>query len=381
MEFVAAQDDGTRIRFIDDKRWLWLAGMAVPLISLCAYGFYVVGGENPLALAVPILAFFVGIPILDAIIGGDRNNPPEEIVPEMSKDAFYEVIAYGLIPVHFLLFVATVWIVGAHSVPVWAIIALAVGVGSINGNMINIAHELGHKTDKRNRFFAKLALALSGYGHFTVEHNRGHHIRVATPEDCASSRMGESVYAFALRELPGAFLGGWRQEIKRLSKRNLPALHWENEILQVYAATAIITIGLVASLGWITLPFILAHHFFSWYGLTQVNYIEHYGLLRQKRENGKYEKCQPRHSWNSNHRISNLLSLHLQRHSDHHANAMRPYQALRDFEDVPSLPSGYPGCLVLAAIPPLWFKIMDPKVMEWAGGDIGKANTNNKPIQ
>lgn len=376
MEFVAAEDDGTRIRFIDDKRRLWLAGMAVPLISLCAYGFYAAGEENPLALAVPILVFFVGIPILDAIVGGDTNNPPEEVVPAMSKDTFYELVAYGLIPAHFILFIATVWIVGAHSLPLWAIIGLAVGVGSINGNMITIAHELGHKTDKRNRFFAKLALALSGYGHFTVEHNRGHHIRVATPEDCASSRMGESVYAFALRELPGAFLGGWRQEIKRLRKKNLPALHWQNEILQVYAATALITIGLVAWLGWVVLPFILAHHFFSWYGLTQVNYIEHYGLLRQKRENGRYEKCQPRHSWNSNHRISNLLSLHLQRHSDHHANPMRPYQALRDFDDVPSLPSGYPGCLVLAAIPPLWFKVMDPKVMEWAGGDMAKVNTN-----
>ncbi len=374
MEYVATKEDGAIVRYTGAKRWYWLAALMLPIVPLSAYGLYYAGGENPLFMAFPLLYLFVLVPIIDAIVGGDPHNPPEDVVPAMSDDHFYDYAAYVTIPAHFFLFFTTVWIVGAEALPFWAIILLAIGVGSINGNLINIAHELGHKTDHRNRFFAKLALCLSGYGHFTIEHNRGHHIQVATPEDCASARYGESVYAFALRELPGAFIGGWRQEITRLRNKGLPVFHWQNEILQVYATTALITITLVAMFGWVVLPFILIHHFFSWYGLTQVNYIEHYGLLRQKRPNGKYEKCEPRHSWNSNHRISNLLSLHLQRHSDHHANPMRPYQALRDFDDVPSLPSGYPGCLVLAAIPPLWFKVMNPKVIEWAGGDLSKIN-------
>ncbi len=380
MEFVATKNDGTSIRFVDTKRWLWLGSLALPLVPLTAFVFYFSFGGNPLFMALPCLYFFVLVPALDAIVGGDTSNPPEDVVPAMSRDQYYEVVAYLMIPAHFILFLTTVWIVGTQSLPIWAICLLALGIGSINGSLINIAHELGHKTDKRNRLFAKIAISLSGYGHFMIEHNRGHHVRVATPEDCASSRMGESVYAFALRELPGAFFGGWEQEIKRLRNKKLPAVHWQNEILQVYLLTALITVGLVVWLGWIVLPFILAHHFFSWYGLTQVNYIEHYGLLRQKGPNGRYEKCQPHHSWNSNHRISNVVSLHLQRHSDHHANPMRPYQALRDFDDVPTLPSGYPGCLVLAAVPPLWFKVMDPKVMAWAGGDIEKVNVQ-KPAK
>ena len=122
-------------------------------------------------------------------------------------------------------------------------------------------------------------------------------------------------------------------------------------------------VALLAIFGWIMVPFLLIHHFYAWYGLTQANYVEHYGLLRQKLPNGRYELPEPRHSWNTNHIYSNLISFHLQRHSDHHANALRPYQALRDFDDLPRLPSGYPGSFGLAVIPPLWFKVMDPKLM------------------
>ena len=113
-----------------------------------------------------------------------------------------------------------------------------------------------------------------------------------------------------------------------------------------------------------------------WYGLTQANYVEHYGLMRQKLPNGRYESCKPRHSWNTNHIFSNLISFHLQRHSDHHANALRPYQTLRDFDDLPRLPSGYPGSFGLAAFPWLWFRVMDRNVMQWAGGDITKVNVD-----
>ena len=162
---------------------------------------------------------------------------------------------------------------------------------------------------------------------------------------------------------------------ERLKRKALPLFHWQNEILQVYVLTAAIAAALVIWLGWAVLPFILAHHFVGWYALTQVNYIEHYGLLRQKLASGRYEPCQPHHSWNTNHIVSNIIQIHLQRHSDHHANPMRPYQALRNFDDLPRLPSGYPGCLGLATIPPLWFRVMDPKVMGWADGDISKVNT------
>ncbi|WP_306252127.1 alkane 1-monooxygenase [Parvularcula sp. IMCC14364] len=374
MQFTATKEDGSQIAYKDGKRWLWFTGHLFVLVPVFTFWLYFVLEKNPLVVLIPFLYVFAFIPFLDWIAGEDPHNPPEEVVPAMSADRFYDQVAYSLIPLHYAMFIATVWFVGTQDLPIWAIIMLLLGVGTLNGNAINLGHELGHKTDKLNRFMAKMALGVVGYGHFTVEHNRGHHVHVSTPEDCASGRMGESVYAFALRELPGAFKGGWAHEAKRLRNKGLPLFHWQNEILQVYAMTTVIAVALVMCVGWAVLPFIIAHHFISWYGLTQVNYIEHYGLLRQKRKNGKYEPCQPHHSWNTNHIVSNLTQIHLQRHSDHHANPMRPYQALRNFPDLPRLPSGYPGCLALAAIPPLWFKVMDPKVMDWAKGDITRVN-------
>ncbi len=374
MEFTGVAKDGSTIRFVDGKRYWWLAGLAMPAAVLASYGLYLSVIPDTLLLLTPLFLVFVLVPVLDAIVGEDPNNPPEEVVPAMARDGFYDRVAYIGMPVHYVLFFATAWLIATQEPPLWVSVALAYGIGMMNGNMINLGHELGHRRDRRNRLYAKLALGLSGYGHFTMEHNLGHHARVATPEDCASARMGESVYAFALRELPGAFMGGWRQEAVRLKRQGVPLFHWRNEILQVYALTALITAGLVAWLGWAVLPFIVVHHFISWFGLTLVNYIEHYGLLRQKRADGKYEPCAPCHSWNSNHVVSNLLLVQLQRHSDHHANPNRPYQALRNLDGIPQLPSGYPACILMASIPPLWFKVMDPKVMAWADGDIGRVN-------
>ncbi|HKE93366.1 MAG TPA: fatty acid desaturase, partial [Povalibacter sp.] len=169
---------------------------------------------------------------------------------------------------------------------------------------------------------------------------------------------------------------GWRLESERLAKIGAPTWSVQNEILQSWALTLTIAVVLLAMFGWVLLPFIVIHHLYAWYGLTQANYVEHYGLLRQKLPGGRYELPEPRHSWNTNHIYSNLVSFHLQRHSDHHANALRPYQALRNFDDLPRLPSGYPGSFGLAAIPWLWFRVMDPKLMQWADGDITRVNVD-----
>ena len=167
---------------------------------------------------------------------------------------------------------------------------------------------------------------------------------------------------------------GWQHEVDRLAKLGHGAFTWHNPILLSWLLTAAIAVVLIGVFGWIIAPFLVIHHFYAWYGLTQANYVEHYGLLRQKLANGRYEACKPRHSWNTNHIFSNLLTFHLQRHSDHHANALRPYQTLRDFEDLPRLPSGYPGSFGLAALPFLWFRVMDPKLIRWAGGELDKLN-------
>jgi len=172
--------------------------------------------------------------------------------------------------------------------------------------------------------------------------------------------------------LPGAFKRAWRNEAKRLARRGKPVWSIGNEILLGFALTFAVAAVLIVLFGWTIAPFILAHHFMGWYALTQANYVEHYGLLREQGPHGRYKRVEPRHSWNTNHIVSNLMSLHLQRHSDHHANPMRSYQSLRDFDGLPRLPSGYPGMFVVAAIPPLWFRVMNPKALAWAGGDVTK---------
>ena len=165
--------------------------------------------------------------------------------------------------------------------------------------------------------------------------------------------MGESIYRFALREIPGCFKRGWRLESERLEKAGQPVWSWHNEILQSFSVTLVLQVSLLFAFGWIMLPFLMVHNVLAWWQLTSANYIEHYGLLRKKTSNGRYERCQPHHSWNSNHIYSNLKLFHLERHSDHHANPTRRYQSHRHFDDLPRLPSGYYAMFLLAYVPPL----------------------------
>jgi alkane 1-monooxygenase len=186
--------------------------------------------------------------------------------------------------------------------------------------------------------------------------------------------MGEPIYRFVLREILGGFRRGWAAEAARLARSKRPAWSTGNQILRSWAVTVVVAAALLSLFGWIMIPFILLHHAYAWYGLTQANYVEHYGLLRRRLASGAYEPADRCHSWNTNHVYSNIISFHLQRHSDHHANSSRPYQVLRDVQEAPHLPSGYPGCFALAAIPFLWFRVMNPRLLRWAGGDLGQVN-------
>lgn len=374
MEFVAMAPDGQTIRYQDKKRYLWLLSLTGGFNPPIAIALYFATGHNPFTLLFPLVYTFVVIPSIDALMGEDPHNPPEEVVRLMAQDNYYRVLLYIGIALLFASFFVVAWFLGSHPLPWWAYLVLALGTGFQSSGAILLGHELGHKNNRADRIAAQVANGLVGYGHFCIEHNVGHHVHVATPEDCASARMGESIYKFVRREIPGAFRRGWRHERDRLAKSGHRALSWHNPILLSWLLTASIAIMLIGIFGWVIAPFLVIHHFYAWYGLTQANYVEHYGLLRQKLANGRYESCKPRHSWNTNHIFSNLLTFHLQRHSDHHANALRPYQTLRDFEELPRLPSGYPGSFGLAALPFLWFKVMDPKLIRWAGGDLGKLN-------
>jgi alkane 1-monooxygenase len=188
--------------------------------------------------------------------------------------------------------------------------------------------------------------------------------------------MGENIYRFALRELPGGIRRAWQLEQERLQKEGRSAWSVYNALLQSYAITAVLQLGLIAAFGWIMLPFLAIHNVVAWWQLTSANYVEHYGLLRARLPSGAYEAPQPHHSWNTNHLVTNLALFHLQRHSDHHAHPSRRYQSLRHFPDLPQLPSGYFGMFPLAYIPPLWFRVMDPRLLALphVQGDLAKVN-------
>jgi alkane 1-monooxygenase len=375
MIFVSQSANGSRIEYRDGKRWLWLLSVATPSVPLISVILIAETG-NVLWSLLPVGVYFVLVPVLDLLVGEDPHNPPEEVVEALAGDNYYRILLFASIPVFYASFFAAAWAIGTLPLPLWAIAALVFGTGASSGAGLTVGHELGHKQNRADQWGAKIINALTGYGHFCIEHNRGHHVMVATPEDPASARMGESVFRFALRELPGTAVRGWQMERERLSKKGLGFWVWQNDLLQAYVITLLIAAALIWAFGWIMLPFLLLHHFIGWLQLTQANYVEHYGLKREKKENGRYAPAEPRHSWNTNHIVSNLMLFHLQRHSDHHANPLRPYQALRNFNDLPRLPSGYPGSYALAFFPPLWFKVMDRKVMKWAGGDLGKVNVD-----
>ncbi len=373
MIFVAKSENGETVAWADRKRYLWVFSVIAPAIpGLC--GLVLLAGGAVIWAAIPLIFFFGIVPLLDIFFGEDFSNPPEEVVETLSQDTYYRFLLFASIPIFYLSFFAVAIAVATPGLPIWAFMLLTISTGVASGAGLTVGHELGHKQNKLDRFGAKLINALTGYGHFTIEHNQGHHVMVATPEDPASARFGESIYRFALREIPETAKRGWVLEARRLEKSGHSFWSVYNDILQGYVIAIAIAVALVSAYGWIMLPFLIIHHVFGWLQLTQANYVEHYGLKRERKDNGRYVACEPHHSWNTNHIVSNLMLFHLQRHSDHHANPMRPYQSLRNFEELPRLPSGYPGCFGLAAVPPLWFSIMNPKVLAWAGGDMEKVN-------
>ena len=374
MIFVAETSEGESIKYVDKKRYLWFLSVFSPAVPGICAAMLLAGGGLFWALA-PLFFYYLIIPTLDMLIGEDMTNPPEEVVEELSNDQYYRALLHLSIPVFYGSFFLAAIAVGTLNLPLWAFFALTISVGVASGSGLTVGHELGHKHNKLDRFAAKIITSLTGYAHFCIEHNHGHHVMVATPEDPTSARWNENLYKFAWRELPATAVIAWDLEKKRLERKGLSFWHWSNDLLQGYLITITIAVVLIALFGWIMVPFLLLHHFFGWIQLTMANYVEHYGLLREKKANGRYVPCEPIHSWNTNHIVSNLLLFHLQRHSDHHANPMRPYQALRNFDELPRLPSGYPGSFVLALIPPLWFKIMNPKVLEWTDGDMARINT------
>jgi len=361
------------IQYKDPKKYLWLLSVIAPFAAPLGPIMYLVTGHTPW-LWVFLAFFYIGLPVLDYVFGEDKQNPPEQAVPQLENTTYYKVITYLLVPIITFGFLFNVIFLATHDLHWIHWLAVAITTGALLGFGLNLGHEMGHKKRKLDKALALFTLSLGGYGHFSVEHNRGHHRDVATPEDPATSRMGEHIYEFMLREIPGAFKRAWHLEGERLERAGKSRWNIGNEILQAGAMTLVLYTALIATFGLPMVPVLAVVAFWGAFQLTSANYIEHYGLMRQKLPNGQYERCAPHHSWNSNHLVSNLVVFQLQRHSDHHANPARSYQSLRDFPELPSLPSGYFGMFLIAYVPPLWFAVMNPRLLAVAGKNAQKIN-------
>lgn len=360
-------------QYKDPKKYLWLLSVIAPFAAPLGPIMYLYTGHTQWLWG--FLAFFyLGLPVLDFFFGEDKQNPPESAVPELENTAYYRVITYLLVPIIAFGFLFNVVFLATHELHWLHWLAVAITTGALLGFGLNLGHELGHKKRKLDKALALFTLSLGGYGHFSIEHNRGHHRDVATPEDPATSRMGEHIYEFMLREIPGAFKRAWTLESERLERAGKSRWNMGNEMLQAGVMTLVLYTALIAMYGLPMVPVLAVVAFWGAFQLTSANYIEHYGLMRKKLANGQYERCAPHHSWNSNHLVSNLVVFQLQRHSDHHANPARSYQSLRDFPELPSLPSGYFGMFLVAYIPPLWFAIMNPRLLAVVGHDSKQIN-------
>ena len=357
----------------DPKRYGWLLSVLLPLLVWSGPLFYLRTGSVVL-FWLPILFFYAVVPLLDFVLGRDASNVPAGASEALEKDIYYRAVTWLIVPCMYASWIFLLWFGATHRLPWWTYVLLVMGIGTIGGFCINVAHEMGHRNERVEWWLTKLVLAPSAYGHFTIDHNRGHHREVSTAEDHASAQMGESIYEFALRELPGAFVRAWKLKEELLARKGRSVWSWRNEILQTLCLTFVLWASMTAWLGWKVLALILVSSFWANFQLTSANYIEHYGLARKKFSNGKYEPCEPRHSWNSDFKLSNYALLHLQRHSDHHAWPTRPYQVLRHFEEVPEMPNGYFGMFVLSYNPPLWFRVMDRELVKAVAGDPERVN-------
>lgn len=360
----------------DKKRYWWLLGLAVPAIAMTGLAGYQFGPKKTKKFFASFGPLFLhgAIPTLDKLIGEDQENPPGAAIAGLEADPYYGRIVKLYIPLQYAANIYGTYLASRKTTPVADQILLGSLVGVVNGIAINTAHELSHKPGKLEHYLSHLALAPSGYNHFRIEHPYGHHRRVATPEDPASSQFGESFWKFLPRTVMGSFKSAIEIERKRLERKKLSFWCRENELLQGWGMSALYHAIMLKQFGVRPAIFQATQAAYAITLFESVNYIEHYGLKREQKADGQYERTLPEHSWNNNNVVTNLFLYQLQRHSDHHAYPTRSFQTLRHFDDAPQLPAGYGAMILPAFIPAWWSKIMDERVVKHYGGDLSKIN-------
>lgn len=335
------------------KYFFILAGPVIGIISLTMHGMF--------TWALPFFSFIV-IPFGELFFNGSSENLSEMDEELAKNNKSFDYILFLMVPVQYA---SLIYFLFSFKEPLqgYEIAGRIITMGVLCGLLgINVAHEIGHRVKPLEQFLAKSLLLTSLYMHFIIEHNRGHHKHVCTDHDPASSKYGEILYAFWFRSILYSFISAWKIETDMLRKKGIPVLSWKNEMVRFI----VIQLGLILLInlifGYLVMFYFLGAAFFGIFLLETINYIEHYGLRRNKTNEFAYERVMPVHSWNSNHPLGRIMLFELSRHSDHHYMASRKYQILRNFENSPQMPTGYPGMMLLALFPPLWFKVMHKRI-------------------
>lgn len=313
-----------------------------------------------------IVAFII-VPLLEQFIRQQTSNVLQDEVETKERSFFFDLLLYLNVPIiYFLLFIFFTRLMIWDSLNTVDIVGYCLSVGIVLGSSgINVAHELGHKQGRFQQLCAKLLLLPNYYLHFIIEHNRGHHVHVATPLDPATSRKNEMIYSFWLRSTFFSFMSAWNIEKKRLASLSLPYISRHNEIIHfiVFQLIYFLVVAILFS------PFIalfsIVVGLIGILLLETINYIEHYGLVRKKLASGRYERVKVTHSWNSNYEIGRIILYELTRHSDHHYKSTKKFQVLNHYDESPQLPMGYPASMLMALVPPLWIKVMNKRLEKY----------------
>jgi alkane 1-monooxygenase len=340
------------------------------LPALVVVGYALEGWWNYTAIAFS----FIIIPLIDQQLGIDTTNVPDDEAKQKSEEFYYRFVTYVWTYLQLAFVIWGCWVIATGEINTaieWVgfVISFSLVTGGIG---ITVAHELGHKKSSVERFYSKLLLMTVSYMHFYIEHNRGHHVTVATPEDPATAHKNENFYVFWFRSVFGGYAHAWKLENESLRRKGHSAFHWSNAMiwytllpfLFCASMTFVFSYG-TNSVLWQIPIFFFAQSIFAFTLLELVNYVEHYGIMRRELTPGRYERVNPLHSWNASQLISNFFLFQLQRHSDHHANAIKRYQVLNHYDESPQLPFGYPTMVLLAAVPPLWFACMNKRLEKW----------------
>jgi alkane 1-monooxygenase len=329
-------------------------GPAMGYVSLTQPGWW--------TWALPIYVYLL-IPLIELLAKGSEKNMSAAEEEMARKDPVYDYFLYVQVLVQYAFVVLFLYAITEPGLTIveYSGRILTMGIACVSLG-INVGHELGHRAKPHERFMAKMLLLSTLYMHFIIEHNRGHHKRVATDEDPASARYGEIIYFFMFRSVVFGFMSAWKLEAARLKAKGYGFWSWQNEMIR-FQLIQLLFVGLICyGFGLIgMLSFIIAANL-GILMLETINYVEHYGLRRKQKDNGSYEKILPAHSWNSNHYIGRIMLFEISRHSDHHYKSSRQYQVLRHFDEAYQMPTGYPGMILLALVPPIWFYVMHRRI-------------------